>query len=414
MKLLERTRTALVAMALVMGFSRVAAAQTAPVPPLSLDDAYLWFSVESVEDSVNGQRVDAGFFPRASARVWGSLPSSSAVVFTYSRNGQQLARVRCTVDSYAYDHDPAFSHSVTEDCADRDVRILGAGELQVEIRAVNGQTDAETVLGARTINVQHYANVLGGVPPVAGADVYYVSHHNRAIDSVLYWNSPNQRPYDRPYMAGGLSDDLVGMLFMYTARDTFSRAAYADMNIRCQVDGQPLTTASSPLPANTEQVRYQLLHRQFMPAGSTGGTEIEEWQDREVTVQMPFRRGDLAAHPGRWTCDLRSNGQNIRRWAWTVGADGLPQPHAEQAAGGLNLGPRAILAETTVVAEGHLDERTNPSEVQSGGFYGRPWTSDLARAQAAAVPAIGQPFMPYEPLRAGRAAPAGAGRGRRR
>ena len=401
----------LVSTAVVTAFASVAGAQSAPAPTLALDDSYLWFSVESVEDSVDGRRVDAGFFPTASARVWGAMSDQSAVVFTYSREGRQLARVRCTVESFRYDHDPAFSHGLVEGCADRDVRILGAGDLQVEIRAVDGQTDAETVLATRTVSIQHVATVLGGVPPTAGADKYYVSHHGQILDSVLFWSPENQRPYDRTYM-GSLRDDLVGMLFVHNATDTFSRDAYGDMNVRCQIDGQPLTTASSPLPANTEQQRYQLFQRPYLPAGSPGGTAIEEWKDLQVTVQMPFRRGDLAAHPGRWTCDLRANGHNLRRWAWTVGADGVPVPHAEQTEGGLNLGPRAILAETTIIADGHLDERTSPSEVQRGGFFGRPWVSALARAQAAAVPAIGQAFMVYEPLRPA-AAPSTGGRRRR-
>ncbi|MBX7191282.1 MAG: hypothetical protein K1X94_04465 [Sandaracinaceae bacterium] len=414
MKLLDFASRTLVTTALATAFSSVAAAQTASPAPLALDDAYLWFSVESVENSVDGHRVDAGFFPEVSARVWGAMPAQSALVFTYSRNGQQLARVRCTVDSYAYDHDPSFSHSLVEGCEDRDVRILGAGDLQVEIRAVDGQTDAETVLGTRTVSIQHVATVLGGVPPTAGADKYYVSHHDQIIDSVLFWHPENQRPYDHSYM-GSLSGDLVGMLFTHSATDSFSRSAYADMNVRCQVDGQPLTTASSPLPANVEQQRYQLFQRQYLPPGSPGGTAIEEWKDLQVTVQMPFRRGDFATHPGHWVCDLRANGQNLRRWAWTVGADGLPQRHAEQTEGGLALGPRAILVETTVFADGHLDQRTSPTEVQRGGFYGRPWVSALARAQAAAVPAIGDAFMVYEPLRAAAAGSAGArGTGGRR
>jgi hypothetical protein len=407
MNLFDLTSRTLVVSA-VTALSSVAAAQSAPTP-LALDDAYLWFSVTSVEDSVDGQRVDAGFFPTVSARVWGAMPDQSALVFTYSREGRQLARVRCTVDSYGYDHDPAFSHSLVEDCADRDVRILGAGDVQVEIRAVDGQTDAETVLATRTLSIQHVATVLGGVPPTAGADKYYVSHHGQLLDSVLFWHPENQRPYDHTYM-GSLSGDLVGMLFTHNATDTFSRDAYSDMSVRCQVDGQPLTP-EFPLPANSEQQRYQLFQRQYLPPGSPGGTAVEEWHDVQVTVQMPFERGDLLGHPGRWTCDLRANGQNLRRWAWTVGADGVPQPHAEQTEGGLHLGPRAILVETTVVAEGRLDERTSPAEVRRGGFYGRPWVSALAQAQAAAVPAIGQAFMVYEPLRA--AAPSGGARRRR-
>lgn len=90
---------ALTASALVTALSTAAHAQDAGVarptaPALGLDDGYLWFSVESNEETVNGARVDRGFYPIASVRVWGALPADSAVVLTYSRGGRQLARVR--------------------------------------------------------------------------------------------------------------------------------------------------------------------------------------------------------------------------------------------------------------------------------------------------------------------------------
>lgn len=408
MQLRSRLLTALAASALVTTLATGAHAQdagvTAPTAPaLGLDDGYLWFSVDSVEESVNGQRVDRGFFPRAWVRVWGSQPADSAVVLTYSRGGRQLARVRCPVNNPGSGRDPAFTHTSADDCYDRNVRILGDGDVQVEIRAVNGQTDAETVLGTRTINVRSVIQIMGGTPPRQIPSTYYVSHHNHAIDSVLYWSSfTDNDSHSWSYLDTGLSGTLVGMVFTFNGTDSHSGSAVSDFSVRCQVNGQPLTTRNSPDPAMSSTTHYQLIHRAYLPPGSTGGTGIQEWKDQQYTLQMPFRSTDMRANPGRWTCDLRSNGETLRRWAWTVGANGVPEQHAEQR-GGLNLGPRAILAETTIPTNA-MDERTNPSEAQRGGFYGRPWTSDLARTQAAAVPVIGEPFLPNVPLRGGAAA----------
>lgn len=342
-------------------------------------------------------------------RVWGALPADSAVVLTYSRGGRQLARVRCPVHIPGFDRDPAFTHTTADDCRDRNVRILGAGDLQVEIRAANGQTDAETVLGTRTINVRSVLQIMGGTPPRQIPDTYYVSHHSRAIDSVLYWTSfTDNDSYAWSYLDTGLTGTLVGMQFTFNGTDAHSRDALSDFSVRCQVNGQPLTPRNSPLPATTSQPQYQLIHRAYLAPGSTGGTSIQDWNDRQYTLQMPFRSTDMQANPGRWTCDLRSNGATLRRWAWTVAANGVPEQHAEQRAG-LNLGPRAILAETTIPTN-PLDERTNPSEVTRGGFYGRAWATELGRTQAAAVPAIGEPFLPNVPLRGAASASSSAGR----
>jgi hypothetical protein len=392
----------------------VAAAPTAPA--LALDDGTLWFEAESVEDTVAGARVDRGYYLKSWVRVWGRLPADSAVVFTYSQNGRQLARVRCTVDIPGFDRDPAFAHVRIGNCYDRAALITVTGDVQVEIKAVNGATDAETVLATRTVNVQRVAQVGGGVPPRARPDNYYVSHHGRIMDSVLFWQSYNHNDeFAWSYVDHGIGGSLVGMLVAFNANDTISDPVIADFSVRCQVNGQPFTTEGSPIPANTSNVRSTRLHRSYLPPGSTGGTAIQVMRYVHMQVQMPFRSTHLRDHPGRWTCDLRSNGKNVRRWAWTVAANGALEPHAEQRAG-LNLGPRAILVETTIPADGGLDERTNPAEVRAGGFYGRPWTSDIARTQAAAVPAIGQPYLPHEPYRPGRpaAAASGARAGRRR
>jgi len=274
----------------------------------------------------------------------------------------------------------------------------------VQRRAVDGQTDAETVLSTRTINVRSVIQIMGGVPPRQIPSTYYVSHHNHAIDSVLYWSSfTDNDSYAWSYLDTGLTETLVGMVFTFNSADSHSGNALGDLSVRCQVNGQPLTTRNSPLPATTSTSHYQFLHRAYLPPGSTGGTATQEWKDQQFTLQMPFRSTDLRANPGRWTCDLRSNGKTLRRWAWTVGGNGVPEQR-----GGLNLGPRAILAETTVPTN-PLDERTNPGEAQRGGFYGRPWTNDLARTQAAAIAVIGEPFLPNVLQRGGGAAASSAG-----
>ena len=390
-----------------------AVAATPAAPALRLDDGFTWFQVTSVDETQNDRRVDLGYTVSASLRVFGNAPRQSAFVLIFKQGGRDLGRMRCTAEAPGFERDPTFAYLYATECTDRTVRLRAIGDVTVEIRWVDGATDAETVLATRSMSIQRVAQVQGGTPPRAIPDNYYVSQHGRILDSILSWAGFTATDtYPKPYLSESFTGNLVGMTMEYSTLESATSRVLGDLSVRCQVNGTPFQPEES-LPPYPVPVQTWSMLRAYIGPGSTGGTSTEEINYRYVTVQMPFRSNELRANPGRWTCDLRSQGRNVRRWAWTVAANGLPAPHAEQTAG-LYLGPRAILAETTVPADTPLDLRTSPAEVLRGGFSGRPWVSELARTQAAAVPAVGEAFFPYAPYRDGSSAAPAASTGARR
>jgi hypothetical protein len=375
----------------------VAAQEPRPSPTLRLDDGWTWFSLESHEESRDGTRVDLGYSVKATLRVFGTAPADSAFLLVFKQGGRELGRMRCTAYVQSHERDRSFAHLKVEECTDTAVKLRAVGSVSVEIRWVDGATDAESVLATRTMEVvrtaHHWAG--GNVNPLP--DTYHLSYHGRLLDSILAWSSfRTNDSYAHAYFDNGLTATLMFITFAFSATDTIYNRVYSDASMRCQVNGQPYTVPNSN-PTNLAHV-YSLGHRrQFRPnPRAIGGTQIEEIQFRYTTVQLPFTSDQMRANPGQYTCDLRSGGRMVRRWAWTVGADGVPAQHAEQQAG-LYLGPRAILLDTTIPADSALDERTNPAEVRAGGFFGRPWATEAMRTAAAAVPTFGRPFLEYSP-----------------
>ncbi|MBL8677813.1 MAG: hypothetical protein JNK05_01510 [Myxococcales bacterium] len=374
-----------------------AAATPQPSPTLRLDDGWTWFELESHEETRNGTRVDLGYSVSATLRVFGTAPADSAFLLVFKQGGRELGRLRCTAYAPGFERDRAFSFLKVEECRDRAVQLRAVGTVNVEIRWVDGATDAESVLATRTMEVARVAHHWGGDNLNPLPDTYYLSHHGRLLDSILAWTSftPNDS-YANAYFDNGLTGTLMFMTFAFSAAEATYNRMSSEASMRCQVNGQPFTVPN-PLPANIADVRSLSVRRQFRPnPRAIGGTEVEHIHFRYATVQLPFRSEQMRANPGRYTCDLRAEGRTIRRWAWTVGADGVPAQHAEQQAG-LYLGPRAILVDTTVPPDSTFDERTNPADVRAGGFFGRPWASEAMRTLAAATPTFGRPLLEYSP-----------------
>jgi hypothetical protein len=368
-----------------------------PSPTLRLDDGFTWFTLESHEDSRDGTRIDMGYSVSATLRVFGTAPRESAFLLVFKQGNRELGRQRCTAYAPGFERDLSFSNLFVENCGDRDVKLRATGQVTVEIRWVDGATDAESVLATRTIEVVRTAHHWGGIPVNPLPDTYHVSTHGRLLDSILSWTSftPNDS-YANAYFDNGLTGTLMFITFAFNARDQLFGRVSGDASMRCQVNGQPFTV-ENPRPTNLAHARSTSQRRQFRPNPRVaGGTSIEESQYRYETVQLPFTSDQMRTNPGQYTCDLRAEGRTVRRWAWTVGANGVPVQHAEQQAG-LYLGPRAVLLDTTVPTDSRLDERTNPAEVRAGGFYGRPWATEAMRTLAAATPTFSTPSFVYEP-----------------
>lgn len=413
--LLGRLRAATIAFAATGALPLTALAQTAAAP--RLDDGYTLFELTDTEESENGARVWRGYAVTAHYRVFGAVPSGSAMLTVFKEGGREVGRVRCEGSAHDTSDDPAWQ-GMTFECIDRAQRIRTVGALTAETTFINGQTDAQTPMRAHSLTVRESSQA--GASPQ-----HYVSRHQEVLSGLLTWHTANRTSYAvNGYFRGAQPAANVNTvrIVLPVAGGDETATALQNVRLRCTVGGQPITFADGDQVTDTRGARSLVVTQSVRtPEGGTNNASLGFYQ-LLLAVPLAFppepdtSSVNMAQHPGRWQCDLRNNGEVLRTIAFTVGPNGVPAPHAEQAAG-LYFGPRAVLIDVTVPAAGARGERTAPAEARAGGFYGRAWTTDATRAAAAAVPALGEPhLLATQAGRAagGAAAPTGAARGRGR
>ena len=391
----------------------VAEAQTASAAP-RLDEGYTLFELTDTEESENGARVWRGYSVTAHYRLFGTMPPGSAIVTVFKDGAREVGRSRCEGSAHDISDDAGWV-GMTFECRDYEQRLRVVGNLTAETTFVDGRSDAETPLRTHTLNVREVAQA--EVSPT-----HYVSRHQELLSAWITWHPANSGSYavhgyfnDVPVAANVSGFRLV----LPVAGDGETISALEGSRLRCTRDGQPVEFPNGDEIYDARGGRTVRLNQ--LQQNPDGYRQVEMTFSQLVSA-LPFVWGpneesgpmNFSQNQGRWQCDLRNNGVVLRTFAFTVGADGLPVQHAEQAAG-LYLGPRAAMVDITLPAAAAPHERTASAEVRAGGFYGRPWASESRRTASAATPNWGEAHF-AAPRAAAPARPAAASpaSGRRR
>jgi hypothetical protein len=122
---------------------------------------------------------------------------------------------------------------------------------------------------------------------------------------------------------------------------------------------------------------------------------------RRMRFDLPLYTGEtqyskprmkIEETPGKWECQVLSNGELYRTFRWTVGSNGKIQQHPEQTNGNINLFHNTYLVDMEIPAGGtEWDYRLSPVP-NEGLFYGIPWSTPEGKEMAARVPKKGNPF----------------------
>ncbi len=305
------------------------------------------------------------------------------------------------------------------DCDDNTQRIKTTGTLTAETFIVDGRTDAETLLRSHTLNIRTVGNSSGRNSSVHFTPTHYVSRHQELLSAFLTWSPSLRNQYQAasPYLPDGMTyaNASTMQLILPVASNSEVGDQVLGARLRCTVNGQPVEFPQNDQAPSDGGHRYQNLSQSIPnPDGNgTSNVTMAFWQYQlMMPLSFPPTRSEAALnaaeHAGAWRCDLRYNGTTLRTISFTIGANGLPVQHPEQAAG-LYLGPRTVLVDVIVPANSTADQRTAPAEVRAGGFYGRPWATEAMRTAAAAVPAIGTPHLDPNPDGASGGAAAASG-----
>ncbi len=382
-----------------------AAAQTA-TPPV-LDDGYTWLSVE--DNPRNNPIGNEGWRLVARLRMFGSAAADSAFRLVVRRGNREVAQARCPGRA-----DP-LGMSI-ERCGGSDSEWTGAahgrvpvaGDYTVDVKYVNGQTDQEILLRTMRFSVGEAGNVSeGNFRPEPSR--FYLNADGRLLDTIIHRVAANGNTY---IGTGGIAfsnANTVELVVVTSPRDLGSSMSSNGNSMRCAVDGQPVAIDQDQTTGTVDDRSWADGSRR----PTTGNERVRERFDwRRIAYRLPLTWGTptlrrprtavLDEHPGTWQCELRQDGQTLRVFRFTVGADGSIAAHAEESAG-LHLLPEAHLVETYLTNAPIAQDRPyQAGALRAGGFYGREWGTPAGRAMAAAA------LRPPPALTAGATAPAGS------
>ena len=214
-------------------------------------------------------------------------------------------------------------------------------------------------------------------------------------------------------------DDLLANAYVLHAKTTHedngkpafkfwiatSPVSRKDWMLRCTVDGQKIgddfavsTKSASPhgdqqieadvVPAKGARTTYHWEHISVIPNVLKYGTADADSKNKSKTTQY------LADHAGQWSCEVRTDHDAVRTFAFKVNADGMIESTAMQAgAGAAPLMPDVALIDVTLPKDDKFDRRVRPAAMKKSRGFGLAWPNDpsVKTVQATFPPASGQP-----------------------
>lgn len=384
-----------------------AAAQPAGV---RYDDGYVYLAATN-----HHSREE--WYLNASARLLGTgIARGSAFKFVLKQGRRVLSTTVCEgrLNWHGRSEGPQ-DRMFTSECIDREQPVTVTGMLTVDVVFIDDDTGAETLLRSHPLDVRSLTRErLGGQPSPSH---FFVNHHAEAaamfIEQVV-WHT--RRAHAEINQSQGSPADRNNVYLNFRRSP---EGNIPDTTMRCTVDGQRVDLGEDDIArrVSTGHNRSSVIQVLKVPGQINVDQDPLVWEWAVIQLPLTFGSGDGAdwtpyvnmnAHPGRWECLLRRDDRRvIRRFAFTVGADGLVQPHAEESAG-LVLHPGAHLVDGVIPGDSPIDARTDPRSARPGAFFGRAWATPAGRAIGAGIPAIGEPFPSTGRARRGR------GRSRRR
>ncbi len=375
-----------------------------------MDDGFTFFEARPVterSDKYNGD-ISKGWTMRAHLRAFGTFPQKSGFNIVVSKNGKALSKMYCEGKTYrkSEDQDPRTKNSPDDDyvmtdpnsgCYDEKKFVAESGNFDVQVFAVNGDTDQEKLLRTYKIEVKEAKNIRPGNLP--GITDYFIQRHAEASASILYLRpaqgSGGTMKSNYQKITGGTTlkgnVDILFNVAMTTNSINFSGVPY----VRCSVNGERLTFQQEG------QVKEAWVRGDNVKWERDGkAPQFLGFYQYWLNLPIVWNGGggnsanpDMTRNTGNWECELRNKNETIRKFKWTVGRNGFPEEHAEQKNGNVNLAYGGFLIETEIPAhDNSIEERLMPMP-NAGLFYGIPWKTEEGKKMAAGVPKVGEPYF---------------------
>lgn len=330
---------------------------------------------------------EGGYLLDVGATVTGVGSGEDAIRVTVRAGSRELVTTRCSFERIYDDRRGRI------DCrSDASRRLESTGALVVELAYVDDVAETTTVLRTLHVTVRGYPYWVRDDArgrPVMGTN-YQIDGSDLLGSAFVYMQ--NTGGSGRVFLFNAFSGPSRGLDGVLRCRvgdvripdRRISAANYADYTVEERVDA-----SSDTRVVGWYRMRYDVLDLWW-------GTRIEG----PGTDALVF----LGDHPGDWSCDVRSEGEVLRTFRFSVDAAGIVVPHALEADPGFPpLLPGLHVCDVRLPAASARDAAIDPDAIRAGFQYGTPW----------AVPAAVADMLAALPRASGTSLPTARGRRRR-
>ncbi|HQY89272.1 MAG TPA: hypothetical protein PK402_11480, partial [Tepidisphaeraceae bacterium] len=319
---------------------------------LKFDDGFTWIECqpfETVEDNVLTTR----WVPKMNLRIFGAeVPGRSGWKVVVKKDGKPLGE-------YVNDGFP-FQLGAT-----KGMTIVGwwketpkldvDGLLDFDVYYIDGATDQEHLAKTLKVDVRKVTTCNGSVGQRdAGYPAFYVNRHAEVLSSIVYFRDVEWYSYTGMPDITYYSDRTIELLLNYSENENFDGPAIG--RIKLEVNGNPVDfklpdndVIQDELSRGQQAGKYNVAHsdrnaKKYLESGPAYKERVGfAWRSLVLPIHWgpkpEHRRPDKIFandYPGDWKITWLIDRKPVRVWTFKVGADGLPIPHPEQAAG-LNL-----------------------------------------------------------------------------
>jgi len=325
------------------------------VLPGSQHSTPVFLDEPSADVYVLGQS-DEGYNYRVHVEVKGIGGKNDRLRLEWKKGGKVLATTKCDID---IDGDYAAGN-----CTERNTKIKQVGDITADLIYSDDKEDKDYLVRTFKFSVVHYKGQweTWGIisDDTLGNAWFYHAHNGEGEES-------HSGSYRRP------------VLYITFANGNTP----PNPQLRCSVDGTKLgddigLDAQGGSDTSSHDVDFQPKGGKRLTYHWTRAALLMDmyWGPKDtLKYTKPADGKSLQDHPGKWQCDLRSEGHVLRTLAFTVDKDGMIQN--DEFNSGKNAVPvvsKEVMVDMRIGKDaGQFDERINPAAIKKSLQWGLAW-----------------------------------------
>lgn len=337
-------------------------------PEVLFDDSYLLIDLENeVNGQGGGSPAQVTYQPNMRMRFF-HVEEGDAVRVVWKKGREVLSEKRCTLSV----SDNVGTVAVSDRCW-RGPELTAHGDLAVEIKFVNDAEETETTVRTLQVPVHRYWN-------------YDRTYQNRHIHSPRFQvRGDDLLGLSYAWLQDNSNTEPYGNLYFYYWSTT-PNGNLEDPSWRCKLNGEAVREMNVDgggaiesiasirvqdrrrVGADMPQTDYGW-HLMWIKPSLIGGP-----RHPDASSNLGNVRYNVSEHPGDYVCRIRSNGETVREFLFTIRDDGTFAPHGAQTSGELTLRPGATFVTSRIHqtdSDAFFDQRAARGTVAFGRAWGR-------------------------------------------